>query len=102
MEQNIENKKNFTDKLNFFWRENKLKLLIGASSSKIFHLREFAKKLEEYGVEVKIVLDIDYADGFPNRRISKWFSSNKKFKKPSLPTSFIISSGSFPSSRIEK
>ena len=37
--------------------------------------------MEEYGVEVKIVLDIDYADGFPNRKISKWFSSNKKFKK---------------------
>ena len=58
-----------------------MKLLIGASSSKIFHLKEFVKKLEEFGVEVKIVLDIDYADGFPNRKISKWFSSNKKFKK---------------------
>ena len=32
MEQNIENKKNFTDKLNFFWRENKLKLLISLSA----------------------------------------------------------------------
>lgn len=58
-----------------------MKLLIGASNSKIFHLKEFAKKLEGYGVEVKIVLDVDYADGFPNRKISKWFSSNKKFKK---------------------
>tara|TARA_Y100000996_G_scaffold313305_1_gene249519 strand:+ start:289 stop:642 length:354 start_codon:yes stop_codon:yes gene_type:complete len=58
-----------------------LRLLIGASSSKIFHLKEFAKKLERYGVEVKVVLDVDYADGFPNRKISKWFSTNKKFKK---------------------
>ena len=58
-----------------------MKLLIGASSSKIFHLKEFAKKLEEYNIETKIVFDIDYADGFPNRKISKWFSSNKKFKK---------------------
>ena len=58
-----------------------MKLLIGASSSKIFHLKEFAEKLEEYDVEVKVVLDVDYADGFPNRKISKWFSSNKKFKK---------------------
>ena len=58
-----------------------MKLLIGASSSKIFHLKEFSKKLEEYGVEVKIVSDIDYADGFPNRKISKWFSTNKKFKR---------------------
>ena len=58
-----------------------MKLLIGASSSKIFHLKEFAKKLEEYNIETKIVFDADYADGFPNRKISKWFSSNKKFKK---------------------
>ena len=57
-----------------------MKLLIGASSSKIFHLKEFAKRLEKYDVETKIVLDVDYADGFPNRKISKWFSSNKKFK----------------------
>ena len=58
-----------------------MKLLIGASSSKIFHLKEFAKKLEENDVEVNVVSDVDYADGFPNRKISKWFSLNKKFKK---------------------
>jgi len=58
-----------------------LKILIGASSSKIFHLQEFANKLNEKGIKVKVVFDADYADGFPNRKISKWFSSNKKFKK---------------------
>jgi len=58
-----------------------MKLLIGASSSKIFHLNEFAKNLEKYDVKTKVVSDTDYADGFPNRKISKWFSSNKKFKK---------------------
>ena len=58
-----------------------MKLLIGASSSKIFHLEQFAKNLEKYDVETKVVFDADYADGFPNRKISKWFSSNKKFKK---------------------
>jgi len=58
-----------------------LKLLIGASSSKIFHLKEFAQKLEKFNVETRVVFDSDYADGFPNRKISKWFSSNKKFKK---------------------
>ena len=36
-----------------------MKLLIGASSSKIFHLKEFAKKLEEYNIETKIVFDVD-------------------------------------------
>ena len=53
-----------------------MKLLIGASSSKIFHLKEFAKNLEKYDIETKVVFDADYADGFPNRKISKWFSSN--------------------------
>ena len=58
-----------------------MKLLIGSSSSKIFHLKEFAKNLEKYEIETRVVFDADYADGFPNRKISKWFSSNKKFKK---------------------
>ncbi len=58
-----------------------MKLLIGASSSKIFHLKEFAKNLEKYDIETKVIFDADYADGFPNRKISKWFSSNKKFRK---------------------
>ena len=58
-----------------------MKLLIGASSSKLFHLKEFAENLEKKGIESKVVFDSDYADGFPNRKISKWFSTNKKFKK---------------------
>ena len=58
-----------------------MKLLIGASSSKIFHLKEFAQNLDKQGIETKVVFDVDYADGFPNKKISKWFSSNKKFKK---------------------
>ena len=58
-----------------------MKLLIGGSISKIFHLKEFAKNLEKYDIVTKVIFDADYADGFPNRKISKWFSSNKKFKK---------------------
>jgi len=58
-----------------------MKLLIGASSSKIFHLKEFAKNLEKYDIVTKVIFDADYADGFPNSKISKWFSSNKKFRK---------------------
>ena len=58
-----------------------MKLLIGGSSSKIFHLKEFAENLEKKNIECKVVFDSDYADGFPNRKISKWFSSNKKFRK---------------------
>ena len=58
-----------------------MKLLIGASSSKIFHLNEFADKLEKNNVKCKVVFDSEYADGFPSRKIKSWFSSNKKFKK---------------------
>ena len=58
-----------------------MKLLIGASSSKMFHLKEFSQKLEKYNVKTKLVFDSDYADGFPSRKIRNWFGSNKKFKK---------------------
>ena len=56
-----------------------MKLLIGASSSKIFHLKEFAQNLEKNNIECKVVLDSDYADGFPSRKIGNWFKSNSKF-----------------------
>ena len=57
-----------------------MKLLIGGSSSKIFHLNEFAEKLEKNNIKCKVVFDADYADGFPSRKIKSWFNSNKKFK----------------------
>ncbi len=37
--------------------------------------------LEKNNVETKLVLDIDYADGFPSRKMSNWFSKDKKFKR---------------------
>ena len=58
-----------------------MKLLIGGSSTFMFHLQEFMKKLNELGVETKLVFDADYADGFPSRNISTWFKKNKKFNK---------------------
>jgi len=58
-----------------------MKLLIGGSSTFMFHLEEFAKKLNELGVETKLVFDADYADGFPSRKIKTWFRKNKKFDK---------------------
>ena len=58
-----------------------MKILIGASSSKIFHLKEFANSLEKIGITTKVVLDIDYSDGYPSRKISKWFKNNNQFKK---------------------
>ena len=53
----------------------KLKLLIGGSSSFFFHLKAFSNKLNELGVETKLVLDTDYCDGFPSRKIKKLVSN---------------------------
>ena len=58
-----------------------MKLLIGASSSKIFHLKEFANALENIGIKTKVVLDTNYSDGYPSRKIFHWFNKDQKFKK---------------------
>lgn len=59
---------------------NKLRLLIGGSTSKIFHLKEFANALNELGVETKVVIDTDIYMGFPSRKISDWFQTKNKFE----------------------
>ncbi|MGY5148965.1 MAG: glycosyltransferase family 4 protein [Candidatus Nitrosopumilus sp. bin_68KS] len=58
-----------------------MRILIGASSSKIFHLKEFANALNNLKIETKVVFDADYSDGFPSRKIKNWFKSKKAFKK---------------------
>ena len=56
-----------------------MKLLIGASPSKIFHMKEFAEKLEKFNIEIKLVLDENIINGFPSKKIPDWFSTRKKF-----------------------
>jgi len=58
-----------------------LKILIGGSSTFFFHLKEFSDTLNKLGVESKLVFDADYSDGFPSRKIRKWFQKRKKFTK---------------------
>jgi len=58
-----------------------VRLLIGAAPSKLFHLEEFSRSLEKFGVETKIVKDIEYTDGYPSKNFKSWLSSNKKFEK---------------------
>ena len=58
-----------------------MRLLIGGSSSKMFHLNEFSKMLQEFNVETKLVFDSDYADGFPSRKFSRWIKKNNEFEK---------------------
>ena len=58
-----------------------MKLLLGASPSKIFHMKEFVNELEKLNIECNLVLDTDISDRFPSRKISHWFQSSKKFEK---------------------
>ncbi len=58
-----------------------MKLLIAYGSlGKFFHLKEFAEELKRQNVEVKLVHDIDYSRGFPSKKISEWFTGDRKFK----------------------
>ena len=57
-----------------------MKLLIGGSSSKFFHLKDFADELENIGIECKLVHDTDFADGYPSRKLSTWLKRNNKFE----------------------
>jgi glycosyltransferase involved in cell wall biosynthesis len=58
-----------------------MKLLIGGSPSKIFHLEEFQNSLIKLGVECKLVIDTDISNGFPSRKISDWFQTKNKFER---------------------
>ncbi len=58
-----------------------MRLLIGGSSSKSFHLKEFGDHLNKLGVDYKLVIDSEIYDGFPSRNIANWFQSKKKFNK---------------------
>lgn len=58
-----------------------MRILIGGSSSKFFHLEEFKKKLSELGIETMLVLDIEIYEGFPSKNLKKWFQTKRKFKK---------------------
>ena len=58
-----------------------MRLIIGGSSTFLVHLKQFSDMLNKLGVESKLVFDGDYADGFPSRKVSNWFQTNKKFNK---------------------
>jgi len=59
-----------------------LKLLIAyGSKGKYYHMKEFADSLSNLGIETKLVMDTDYARGFPSKKPSEWFFGNKQFKR---------------------
>ena len=58
-----------------------MKVLIGGSTSKIFHLKEMENSLISLGVETKLVIDTEIYDGFPSRNLRKWFQTKDRFNK---------------------
>ena len=58
-----------------------MKLLIAGASSKFFHLKEFGQTLEKFGVETRLIHDIEYYDAFPTRKIRNWIPNKKKFNQ---------------------
>ena len=56
-----------------------MRLLIGGSPSKLFHLNEFANNLNNLGMECKVVIDSQIYDGFPSRNIRNWLQSKDRF-----------------------
>jgi glycosyltransferase involved in cell wall biosynthesis len=57
-----------------------MKILIGGAPSKFYHLQKFSQALSNIGFDSKLVLDVDIFTGFPSRKISNWFESDRKFK----------------------
>jgi len=58
-----------------------LKLLVGGAKTKIFHLKEFCDALAKFGVEYRLVYDVDIYDGFPSRNFKHWFQTRRKFNE---------------------
>ena len=59
-----------------------MRLLIGAQDrSRIIHWEEFGRALSRFGVEWRVVNNIDVVDGFPTKKIYRWGSnwSPKRF-----------------------
>jgi len=58
-----------------------LKILIGGSSSKIFHLNEFKNSLEKFNLKIKVVNDTEIVDGFPSRNLKNCIKTYSKLNK---------------------
>ena len=56
-----------------------MKLLIGCSPEKFFHLKEFGENLKKKGVKCKLVIDTSVYTGFPSKDMTKWFETKGKF-----------------------
>jgi hypothetical protein len=51
------------------------------SVGKYYHLKDFGEALNKFGIEYKLIRELDYVVGFPTKQLRKYFSSKNKFKK---------------------
>ncbi|MGQ0638083.1 MAG: glycosyltransferase family 1 protein, partial [Nitrososphaerota archaeon] len=58
-----------------------MRLLIGGASSKLFHLRELGNALTKFGIEYRLVKDVDVYGGFPDGKYTHWMQTLAKFKE---------------------
>ncbi len=59
-----------------------MRLLIGSrDKSRLFHWNEFGRVLSKFGVECKVVNNIEIVDGFPTKKIHKWRGSMRRFNR---------------------
>ena len=59
-------------------RDN-IKLLIGAGQNKIQYVEKFSEYLEKFGINCKLVIDVETCNGFPSKNITQWINPFKKF-----------------------
>ena len=58
-----------------------MRLLIGSGISKLVHMQEFGKAISKFNIECKVVNDGEIIDGFPSRKILKWYQSMRRFDR---------------------
>jgi len=51
------------------------------SVGKYFHLKDFGESLKQFGIEYKLVNEVDYVVGFPTKSLRRYFSSKNKLDK---------------------
>jgi len=57
-----------------------MKILIVGSKSRIIHLNHFSHELEKFGIECKVIMDIDFLEKSLSLNLKKKIAPNKKLK----------------------
>lgn len=60
---------------------NDTKLLIGAGQNKIDYVKKFSETLQKYGVNCRLVIDVEICNGFPSRDVNQWLKPYSKFNE---------------------